>query len=90
MLTLELPRQKTQTDFNLRRWEVLLADRELAKIEDRFETDRHGHIVMSPPPAPNHGSFQLEIGHLLRNLSRKIRVEYPGANLPRHKPWRWL
>jgi Uma2 family endonuclease len=46
----------------------LLANRELAKIEGRIETDRHGHIIMRPPPAPNHGSFQLEIGHMLRTL----------------------
>src|SRR5437763_2572342 len=68
MLTLELPTQKAQTAFNLRRWEKLVASRELAKIEGRIETDRHGQIIMSPPPAPSHGSFQLEIGHLLRQL----------------------
>jgi Uma2 family endonuclease len=67
-LTLELPRQKDQTVLNLRRWTELLADRELAKIEGRIETDRHGHIIMSPPPEPSHGSLQLEIGHQLRNL----------------------
>ncbi len=67
-MTIELPPHDTQTDFNLRRWAELLADRELAKIEGRIETDRHGHIIMSPPPAPSHGSFQLEIGHLLRQL----------------------
>jgi len=73
-LTLELPAHKTQTAFNLRRWAELLADRELAKVEGRIETDRHGHIIMSPPPAPSHGSFQLEIGHLLRNLLPEGRV----------------
>src|SRR5919108_3816440 len=67
-LTIELPPHAAQTDFNLRRWAELLSDRELAKIEGRIETDRHGHIIMSPPPAPRHGSFQLEIGHLLRDL----------------------
>ena len=63
-LTLELPPQKTQTAFNLRRWAELLADPMLAKIEGRVETDRYGHIIMSPPPAPNHGSYQFEIGQL--------------------------
>src|SRR5215471_19005370 len=67
-LTLELPPRKMQTAFNLRRWAELLADRELAKIEGRIETDRHGHIIMSPPPAPSHGSFQAEFAHLLRTL----------------------
>src|SRR2546426_7890864 len=73
-LTIELPPHQTQNAFNLRRWAELLADSELARFEGRIETDRHGHIIMSPPPAPNHGSFQLEIGHLLRNLMPQGRV----------------
>ena len=73
-LTLELPAHKAQTAFNLRRWAELLADRELAKVEGRIETDRHGRIIMSPPPGPSHGSFQLEIGHRLRNLMPGGRV----------------
>ena len=67
-LTIELPPHQAQTAPNLRRWAELLADGELAKFEGRIETDRHGQIIMSPPPAPSHGSFQLEIGHLLRQL----------------------
>jgi len=73
-LTLELPAQKTQTAFNLRRWAELLANRELAKVEGRIETDRHGHIIMSPPPAPSHGSFQAKIAHLLSDLLPEGRV----------------
>jgi Uma2 family endonuclease len=78
-LTLELPPQKTQTAFNLRRWADLLADRELAKVEGRIETDRHGHIIMSPPPAPNHGSFQSLIAHLLWDFlpSGRVLTECP-------------
>ena len=68
MLTLELPPRKTQTPFNLRRWAELLPDRELARVEGRIETDRHGHILMSPPPAASHGRFQWEIGRLLWSL----------------------
>src|SRR3989449_7249446 len=68
MLALELPPHKTRTALNLRRWAELLADRELAKVEGRVETDRHGHIIMSPLPAPSHGSFQSEIAYLLRSL----------------------
>ncbi len=73
-LTLELPSQKAQTEYNLRRWAELLADREVAKVEGRIETDRHGHIIMSPPPAPSHGSYQSEIVYLLRTFMRKGRV----------------
>src|SRR5437868_11945211 len=73
-LTIELPPQQAQTRFNLRRWAELQADPELAKIEGRIETDRHGHIIMFPPPAPSHGSFQAEIAALLRTHFRKGRV----------------
>ena len=73
-LTLELPSQKSQTAFNLRRWAEILADRQLAKIEGRIETDRHGHIIVMPPPAPRHGSLQFEIGRLLWELLRQGRV----------------
>jgi Uma2 family endonuclease len=74
MLTIELPPHKAQTRLNLRRWSELLGDAELAKFEGRIETDRHGHIIMSPPPAPSHGSFQAEIPHLLRSLMPRGRA----------------
>ena len=73
-LTLELPSHKAQTGFNLRRWAELLADPELAKFEGRVETDRHGHVIMSPPPAPSHGSFQSEVAYLLRRRMSQGRV----------------
>src|SRR5438552_8185996 len=78
-LTLELPPHKTQTPLNLRRWAELLADGELAKIEGRIETDRHGHIVMFPVAAASHGSFQGEIGHLLWRLlcAGRVLTEWP-------------
>ena len=67
-LNITLPEQESQTEANMRRWAELLKNPELARFEGRIETDRHGHIVMSPPPAPDHGSLQVEIGHLLRTL----------------------
>ncbi len=73
-LTLELPPQVAQRAFNMRRWAELLADRELARIEGRIETDRHGHIIMSPPPAPSHGSHQAAIARWLGNLMSEGRV----------------
>jgi Uma2 family endonuclease len=73
-LTIKLPSQRAQTDFNLRRWNELLGDPEVAKIEGRVETDRYGHVIMSPPPAANHGSYQFEIGRLLAPLMRTGRV----------------
>jgi Uma2 family endonuclease len=70
-LTIELPSQKEQTAFNLRRWAELLVDPALAKFEGRIETDRHGHAIMSPPPAASHGRFQSRIAHILQTLMKK-------------------
>src|SRR3974390_3287533 len=67
-LTLELPPQPAQSAFNLQRWAEVLADRQFAKFEGRIETDRYGHVIMSPPPAPTHGSFQARIASLLDRL----------------------
>jgi Uma2 family endonuclease len=67
-LTIELPSQRTQTAFNLKRWAELLTDSELAKIEGRIETDRYGHIIMSPPAAASHGGFQSAISAILWRL----------------------
>jgi Uma2 family endonuclease len=73
-LTIQLPPHEAQTEFNLRRWDELLADRELARIEGRVETDRFGHVIMSPPPAANHGFYQFEIARLLHQFMRRGRV----------------
>jgi len=73
-LTIELPTQAERTAFNLRRWKELLSDPEVQRIEGRIETDRFGNIIMSPPPAPNHGSFQAEIAHLLKDYFTTGRV----------------
>ena len=77
-LTIDLPAQKKQTVFNLRRWSQLRTDplivQELAKLEGRVETDRHGHIIMYPPSDFSHGSYQSEIACLLRTLLPEGRV----------------
>ena len=77
-LTIDLPVQENQTAFNLRCWSRLRTDphirSDLAKVRGRIETDRHGHVIMLPPPGPSHGSFQSEIAHLLRTLLPHGRV----------------
>lgn len=77
-LAIHLPLRPDQHEFNLRVWERLLADPELARIEGRFETNRHGQTIMSPPPGYHHGSRQFEIGFQLRKiLGGKVRTECP-------------
>ena len=77
-LAIQLPPREDQQDFNLRVWEEILADSELAKIPGRVETDRHGHIIMTPPPGYQHGGRQFEIGYLLRKLlGGNVRTECP-------------
>ena len=53
-ITIEMPERVSQTKFNLERWAEILTDPALAKLPNRIETDRHGHILMSPPPAFRH------------------------------------
>lgn len=67
-ITIELPAQKEQVEFNLRRWDELLNDPDILKIEGRVETDRHGQTIMSPPPSARHGALQFRIADALRNL----------------------
>lgn len=64
--TTELIDTEDQTAFNLAVWEKVLADRFLAGLPHRIETDRYGQIIMSPPPTPEHGEEQFEIGSLLK------------------------
>ena len=67
-LTIHLHRSENQTAFNVERWREVLNDKELARLPYRVETDRHGHILISPPPAPAHGKKQNRIGTLLEQL----------------------
>lgn len=67
-LAIQLPPRDDQQEFNLRVWEWLVADPELAKLEGRIETDRHGYILLTPPLEPAHGTRQFEIGYQLRKL----------------------
>ena len=73
-LTLELPSQQSLTEQNLCRWKDLISDPKLARLEERIETDRFGHIIMSPPPSAHHGSYQFRIGALLDRYMRGGRV----------------
>jgi Uma2 family endonuclease len=67
-IMIELPDLKSQTRFNLNRWAEIAGDPRLAKLPDRIETDRHGHILMTPPPGFPHSDRQGQIMTLLIQL----------------------
>ena len=67
-ITFEMPERVSQTKFNLERWAEILTDPALAKLPNRIETDRHGHILMSPAPAFRHSRRQGHVIHLLNEL----------------------
>ena len=67
-LTIQLPAQEDQTELNLRRWEDLQRNQDLASLSYRIETDRFGRIVMSPPPASNHTKRVANILQRLHDL----------------------
>ncbi|HEY5891914.1 MAG TPA: Uma2 family endonuclease [Chthoniobacterales bacterium] len=78
-LTIELPSQKEQTAFNLRRWAELIQDPEMAKIQGKVETDRHGYVIMIPSAIGSHGGNQFELGTVIKQHlpGGKVFVECP-------------
>jgi Uma2 family endonuclease len=66
--TPELVDSEDQTAFNLAVWAKVLTDSFLVALPHRIETNRYGQIIMSPPPAPEHGEEQAELSSLLKTL----------------------
>ncbi|MGD1979734.1 MAG: Uma2 family endonuclease [Akkermansiaceae bacterium] len=58
--------QHDQTAFNLAVWDKVLKEPYYRTIEGRIETNGVGEVLMSPPPAPEHGQGQVEIALHLR------------------------
>ncbi|MFT5190956.1 MAG: Uma2 family endonuclease [Verrucomicrobiales bacterium] len=57
-LVIEMPPREEQLAFNRSRWGDVLRDPELAKLPGKVETDRHGQILIMPPPSGSHSSKQ--------------------------------
>jgi len=52
-------------------WAEICEDKLLANLPYRIETDRWGHIVMSPPPRSRHAEYQGKIVVLLDKLMKR-------------------
>lgn len=66
-LIIDLPPRDEQIAFNRRRWEEICDDPDLARLPGRIETNAHGTILMSPPPAGDHSHRTLQVQILLRD-----------------------
>ena len=83
-LAIQLSPHEDQTEFNLKCWEKILADPKLVKLNQRIESDRHGNIIVTPPPMasvpstsprpPTNGS---------KNHSRRTRRQPPDHDGPK-------
>ena len=68
----KIPLQKTdQHAFNEAVWETLHQNPDLIPLSYQVQTDKYGQLVMTPPPAPSHGSKQVQIAILLAQLQPK-------------------
>ena len=75
-----MPEVNDQETFNLERWSAICDDPVLASLDHRIETDRHGHILMTPPPGFDHGDFQYSLGKLIEQFvleTGKVATETP-------------
>lgn len=66
-LSIQLLPREQQLEFNRKRWADVLADRGLADLPYRIETNEHGQILMTPPASGGHSNRQGEIAYQLRN-----------------------
>lgn len=64
----QLTEIRDQEAFNLERWSEIESDPFLASLEHRIETNRHGQIVMMPPPGFEHSRLQSSVLATLMSL----------------------
>ena len=81
-LTIELPSREQQLRFNRQRWSEVLANRELAQLPFRIETNEFGQLLMTPPPSGDHSTRQGRITVLLdRFLGGNVLPECPISTI---------
>ena len=68
-LTIDLPPREELLARNRQRWAEILADRRLADLPFKIETNAHGTLLMTPPPSGNHSHRQ---GRIVIELDRQL------------------
>ncbi len=71
-ITIEWPPRESQLAFNRQSWAQVVANSALANMPGKIETNRHGQLLMSPPPSGSHSTKQSRI---LRQLDRLLGGE---------------
>lgn len=69
LFTIELPDVCHTKHAILDRWQEVCADETLAKMEGRIETNLQGQVMMSPPPAFDHG---VGVWKIQQELSKRL------------------
>jgi Uma2 family endonuclease len=77
-LITELPDRQKLLAMNRRRWQEVIADRELARLPYRIETNAHGQLIMTPPPSGMHSDRQTRI---LLEIHKRL-AGHPLAECP--------
>lgn len=76
---LNLPSIQDQTAFNLKRWDEIGRDRDIAAFSGRCETNRTGHVLLSRYLPFEHGARMAEVALQMRHYlpHGKTTVECP-------------
>ena len=81
-LVIELPPREELLKQNRLRWAQVLADRTLADLPFKVETNRDGVLLMTPPPSGDHSDRQSQV--LLRlnqELGGRVLAECPVSTI---------
>ncbi len=81
-LVLEIPPREELLKQNRLRWSQVVADRTLANLPFKVETNREGVLLMTPPPSGDHSDRQSQILiRLNEELSGRTLAECPVSTI---------
>ena len=81
-LIIELPERSELMAMNRQRWSEVIADKTLADLPFKVETNAHGILMMNPPPSGDHSRRQSQILiQLHQRLGGRALVECPISTI---------